>query len=228
MGGKPRGVKMRVVPALVVIASFIWAFASYAFLSKKETIVSSVLTYTGSSTSIFFPSLPSINLLWFLPKSLQVLPFTIGQFIDLFIIITLLMQAQFTLYPIFKQYGEGKATSLDFELYRLEFKSKSEDVRITCKREVIMEKLREYDDYNIRIEAHSNKDENTPSLISKFKKMHDFYRHPSGDKIQENGRLLHIGKKIAHHSGKPSVFLEKLSNFDISSSVYYRAFGGAL
>ncbi|MFX0099047.1 MAG: hypothetical protein ACFFCS_05655 [Candidatus Hodarchaeota archaeon] len=221
MAGKPKGVKMRVVPALIVIASFIWVLISYTILSEKETIVSSVAAYTESNTSIFFPSLPRINVFWFLPEYLQVIPLTLGQIVDFAIIITLLMNFQYALYPIFKNYNESKATSLDFELYRLEFNSHSGEARYTCKHEFILETLEDYDNFCTRVEARVIKHPKNSLVPSKCNLVHNLSMVVHRIKMKKNDRLLFSFSSfdnLSHIEGKPSTFLENPSNFDVLSS----------
>ena len=58
---------------------------------KDIPILSSLYNdYINSGNSIFFPSLPYINLLWFLPEKHQMFQFSLGHLIDIFIIINLI------------------------------------------------------------------------------------------------------------------------------------------
>jgi hypothetical protein len=55
-------------------------------------IISDVISFASTGTSFFFPSLPAVNFLWFLPNEFQVIPLNIGQFLDICVIVITLSQ----------------------------------------------------------------------------------------------------------------------------------------
>ena len=81
--------ELKVIPLIIFLTSSFLIIFTYISLSDIPLISSILKDYLISGNSFFFPTLPTINIFWFLPKKFQTLPITIGQFIDLIIILNL-------------------------------------------------------------------------------------------------------------------------------------------
>ena len=94
--------ELRVIPLIIFLtSSFIIVFI-YILLSDIPLISSLLKDYLISGNSFFFPMLPTINILWFLPKKFQIIPITIGQCIDLIIILNLTCYVESLIYHYIK------------------------------------------------------------------------------------------------------------------------------
>lgn len=82
--------KLKIIVILVFFFVYFLNTISYIFLKDIPVLSSSYNYYINSGNSFFFPSLPYINLLWFLPKKYQMFQFSLGHLIDIFIIINLI------------------------------------------------------------------------------------------------------------------------------------------
>ena len=94
--------ELRVIPLIIFLTSSFLIIFTYMFLSDIPLISSLLEDYIISGNSFFFPTLPTINMLWFLPKKYQILPITISQCIDLIIILNLTCYVESLIYHYFK------------------------------------------------------------------------------------------------------------------------------
>jgi hypothetical protein len=94
--------ELRVIPLIIFLTSSFLIIFTYISLSDIPLISSILKDYLISGNSFFFPTLPTINIFWFLPKKFQTLPITIGQFIDLIIILNLTCYVESIIYHYIK------------------------------------------------------------------------------------------------------------------------------
>lgn len=94
--------ELRVIPLIIFLTSSFLIIFTYMLLSDIPLISSLLKDYLISGNSFFFPTLPTINILWFLPKKFQIIPITIGQCIDLIIILNLTCYVESLIYHYIK------------------------------------------------------------------------------------------------------------------------------
>jgi len=94
--------ELRVIPLIIFLSSSFLIIFTYTLLSDIPFISSLLKDYIISGNSFFFPTLPNINILWFLPKKYQILSITIGQCIDLIIILNLTCYVESLIYHYIK------------------------------------------------------------------------------------------------------------------------------
>ena len=94
--------ELRVIPLIIFLTSSFLIIFTYMLLSDIPLISSLIKDYLISGNSFFFPTLPTINILWFLPKKFQIIPITIGQCIDLIIILNLTCYVESLIYHYIK------------------------------------------------------------------------------------------------------------------------------
>ncbi|OLS15067.1 MAG: hypothetical protein RBG13Loki_1385 [Promethearchaeota archaeon CR_4] len=82
-------IKLKVYVILTLITLGI-LFVYLSFL--PQLIISNVVDFVNSSNSIFFSSLPPDNCLWFLPVEFQVIPLSVGQLLDLCVLLLIALQ----------------------------------------------------------------------------------------------------------------------------------------
>lgn len=81
--------ELSVIPLIIFLSSSFLIIFIYMLLSDVPLISSLLKSYfiSGNGNSIFFPALPNINILWFLPKKFQIIQLNVGQCIDIIIIL---------------------------------------------------------------------------------------------------------------------------------------------
>ncbi len=94
--------ELRVIPLIIFLTSSFLIIFTCILLSDIPFISSILKDYLLSGNSFFFPTLPTINILWFLPKKFQIFPITIGQCIDLIIILNLTCYVESLIYHYIK------------------------------------------------------------------------------------------------------------------------------
>ena len=109
--------ELRVIPLIIFISSNFLIIVTYMLLSDIPLISSHLEDYIISGNSFFFPTLPTINILWFLPKKFQILPITIGQCIDLIIILNLTCYVESLIYHYIKWTILNKDCQVIYNLY---------------------------------------------------------------------------------------------------------------
>ncbi len=106
--------RIRIILILIFIFSCLPAVFFYMFLRDLSILSSSFNAYISSGSSIFFPSLPTINILFFLPKEFQIMNFTVGHLIDITIIVDIILHAESLVYQYVKIYI---LSYREFEMY---------------------------------------------------------------------------------------------------------------
>ena len=94
--------ELTVVPLIIFLSSSFLIIFTYILLSDIPLISSHLEDYIISGNSFFFPTLPTINIFWFLPNKFQIFPITIGQCIDLIIILNLTCYVESIIYHYVK------------------------------------------------------------------------------------------------------------------------------
>ena len=94
--------KLQVILILIFITSFFLASVIYTFLKDVPILISLLEKYFTSGNSFFFPVIPNINLFWFLPEKYQIIHLTIGQLIDIFIILNIIINIDSSVYHYVK------------------------------------------------------------------------------------------------------------------------------
>ena len=94
--------ELRVIPLIIFLSSSFLIIFTYLFLRDIPVMSSLLQDYIISGNSLFFPTLPKTNILWFLPKKFQIFPITIGQCIDLIIILNLTCYVESLIYHYIK------------------------------------------------------------------------------------------------------------------------------
>ena len=72
------------------------------FLKDVPVLLSLLEKYFTSGNSFFFPFIPNINVLWFFPEKYQIICLSIGQLIDIFIVINLITYIDSSFYHYVK------------------------------------------------------------------------------------------------------------------------------
>ncbi len=86
----------------------------YMFFRDIPFLTSFFYDYFTSNNSIFIPSLPYINILWFLPYKYQITQFSIGHLIDIVIIINLSFSIQACFYHYIQRVCLNEETQIFF------------------------------------------------------------------------------------------------------------------
>ncbi len=94
--------KLKVILILIFITSFFLVSIIYMILKDIPVLISFLEKYFTSGNSFFFPVIPNINLFWFLPEKYQFIHLTIGQLIDIFIIISIIIHIDSSVYHYVK------------------------------------------------------------------------------------------------------------------------------
>ena len=94
--------KLKVILILIFITSFFFISLIYMLLKDVPVLISLLEKYFTSGNSFFFPVIPNITLLWFLPEKYQIIRLTIGQLIDIFIIINIIIHIDSSVYHYVK------------------------------------------------------------------------------------------------------------------------------
>ncbi len=94
--------KLQVILILVFITSFFLVSVIYMFLTDIPILISLFDRYFTSGNSFFFPFIPNISLLWFLPEKYQIINLTFGQLVDIFIIINIIIHIDSSVYHYVK------------------------------------------------------------------------------------------------------------------------------
>jgi len=94
--------EIRVTSLIIFLSSSFLIIFTYMLLSDIPLISSLLNNYLISGNSIFFPTLPNFNILWFLPKKFQIIHMSIGQCIDIVIILNLICYIESIIYHYIK------------------------------------------------------------------------------------------------------------------------------
>lgn len=94
--------ELSVIPLIIFLSSSFLIIFIYMLLSDVPLISSLLKNYFISGNSIFFPALPNINILWFLPKKFQIIQLSVGQFIDIIIILNFTCYIESIIYHYIK------------------------------------------------------------------------------------------------------------------------------
>ncbi len=94
--------ELRLIPLIIFLSSSFLIIFTYMLLSDIPLISSLLNNYLISGNSIFFPTLPNFNTLWFLPKKFQIIHMSIGQCIDIVIILNLICYIESIIYHYIK------------------------------------------------------------------------------------------------------------------------------
>ncbi len=94
--------KLKIILILVFITSFFLVSLIYMFLRDVPVLLSLFEKYFTSRNSFFFPFIPNINILWFIPEKYQIFPLSIGQLIDILIIINIISYIDSSFYHYVK------------------------------------------------------------------------------------------------------------------------------
>lgn len=101
--------KLEIILILIFISSSFLIAIICMFLRDIPALSSLLYDYRSSGNSIFIPSLPYINLLWFLPKKYQIFRFSLGHLIDIILICNLFCFIDSSFYHYIKKvYFNGK------------------------------------------------------------------------------------------------------------------------
>ncbi|MEX2684130.1 MAG: hypothetical protein Q6373_021350 [Candidatus Sigynarchaeota archaeon] len=112
--------KINIYKAVPLLFAFTFALILFVFFfCVKETISALPLfaSYIDAGNSVFLPFIPRVNLLFFLPESAQVLPFTIGHLIDFIIIVNLIVVVNPVAYPYYKKISNEYQYNQFYDLY---------------------------------------------------------------------------------------------------------------
>lgn len=94
--------KLKLILIFVFISLCLPETFIYMFLRNVPFVSSFLYGFITSGNSIFIPSLPYINILWFLPDRYQIIQFSSGHLIDIIIIINLSFSIQVGFYHYIK------------------------------------------------------------------------------------------------------------------------------
>ncbi|TFF86681.1 MAG: hypothetical protein EU551_00875 [Promethearchaeota archaeon] len=112
-----------IVLILIIITPSI-SILGFFFLTGGSNISYNILDYFVSHKTLFPSSNPTLNIFWYLPENLQIIPLTVPQLIDIIIIFLVIFNVQYPLFPTVKRYYQLKNnTAFDLDLY---FKKMSE------------------------------------------------------------------------------------------------------
>lgn len=107
--------KIKVIVFLSVIATFCLTVVSILLSAGIIPLIPEIAEYFETGTSLFFPDLPKLNLLAFLPKSLQFFPLNLGHLIDIFLITNIVVHLESAVYHLAKK---GYRSNQEWNWYR--------------------------------------------------------------------------------------------------------------
>ncbi len=108
---RPLKVKVCVILTLItlgILAMFL------VFL--PSLFISDAISFVASGSSIFFPNVPDTHFLWFLPEQFHDLPLSLGQFLDVCVLLLLLLQAASTIYIFLARFYRYQPSSADIPI----------------------------------------------------------------------------------------------------------------
>ncbi len=108
---RPLKVKVCVILTLItlgILAMFL------VFL--PSLFISDAISFVASGSSIFFPNVPDTHFLWFLPEQFHNLPLSLGQFLDVCVLLLILLQAASTLYIVLARFYRYQPSSADIPI----------------------------------------------------------------------------------------------------------------
>ncbi len=106
----------KTVPILSALAFSVLLFVCCFFVEETISALPFLANYIDAGKSIFFPFIPRINLLFFLPEKAQVLPFTFGHLLDFIILVNLSMVINPIALPFYKKVSNEYQNSLFYDL----------------------------------------------------------------------------------------------------------------
>lgn len=86
------------------------------FVFLPSIFISDAISFVASGSSIFFPIVPDTNFLWFLPKDFHGLPLSLGQFLDICIILIILFQIASTIYIMLARFYKYQPSSSEIPI----------------------------------------------------------------------------------------------------------------
>ncbi|MFW9898121.1 MAG: hypothetical protein ACFFDO_02525 [Candidatus Thorarchaeota archaeon] len=93
----------KIIPILVFIFSYFVTTFIYMFIRDVSVLFSLLNDYATSGNSFFIPTLPYLNVLWFLPEKYQTIQLSLGHLIDIIIIFNLFCYVDTGFYHYFKK-----------------------------------------------------------------------------------------------------------------------------
>ncbi|MFX1256958.1 MAG: hypothetical protein ACFFAN_03800 [Promethearchaeota archaeon] len=174
MRGRKKINELKIILILIFISSYFLVSFFYVLLKDIPDAFYILMDHFASGNSLFIPSVPYFNVLWFLPQEHRVIQLTIGQLIDVFIILTLYSCVDTTLYHYVKKvlyYGNFQAF-FNITSYDLSYKQNlSIEYQRTDKMIGVRNQIKHYlDDERIkRIKREKRKNERIESIFSNLR-----------------------------------------------------------
>lgn len=172
--------ELRVIPLIILLSSSFLIILTYILLSDMPLISSLLEDYIISGNSFFFPTLPNINILWFLPKKYQILPITIGQCVDLIIILNFTCYVESLIYHYIKWTILNNDCQVFFGFDSFFFNATNKNSEMCEEVELLQD---------LRVDIFRK-----PSNISSFNNKLDWKNHPVyvlGGKKKKRSYLIH-------------------------------------
>ncbi|MHA1270200.1 MAG: hypothetical protein ACTSPY_10475 [Candidatus Helarchaeota archaeon] len=121
--------KWSTIIVLVILTPSI-TFLSYLIFSNSQNFILYLVDCINLKKSIFFQSIPNVNILWFLPKQFQLIPLSLPQLIDILFIIIIILCAQIPLAPTVRRFILIKEYHFLFDI-DLYFQGKNNEIKKT-------------------------------------------------------------------------------------------------
>ncbi len=179
------------------------------FLRDVPAIFSLINDYFSSGKSIFIPSLPYINILWFLPEEYQIFQFSIGHLIDITIVWNIYCYIETGVYHYVKKVLLNEESQL-FIYINLSYLGSKEKIDTESQTPAIL--------FGIKDELKYHIDNKRGNIIERnYKLDYDFYEHLRKKRYRNNLIL----NKIFH---RKSDFISKIRYKSMRVSCYHSVF----
>jgi hypothetical protein len=121
---------IKALPLLTVFTIGALFLVCILCINESKSFLPAFASYIDSGSSLFFPDLPRLDLLWFVPRELQLIPLTLGNGIDVVIFINIGLILNKIPYDCYRRASEShlQFQIVDLHLDKLNAKQKTGNV----------------------------------------------------------------------------------------------------
>ncbi|MHA1231480.1 MAG: hypothetical protein ACTSRP_15070 [Candidatus Helarchaeota archaeon] len=110
-----RRFRLSIIIIICMITSSV-SILNFLFVSNCSNFISYIIDCINLKTSIIFNSIPPINIMWFLPEQLQIIPLTIPQMLDIIVFVIIFLLLQIPIVPPIRRYVLIKEYNMTFDI----------------------------------------------------------------------------------------------------------------
>ncbi len=101
------------VKVCIILTFIVFGILVMFFVVLPSLLITDVISFVSSGSSLFFPSIPASHFLWFLPEEFHGLPLSLGQFLDICVILLIILQTASTIYIILARFYRYQPSSAE-------------------------------------------------------------------------------------------------------------------